>query len=181
MSKGQPANLAAIRFTALAEEFWEKGEERFRYAHLHPFLVILHTPADEPYQMQAHTVEATAGGLTKKRPTKDELSKKYVIPLSKSPRNSYLSQITLGRARNNDIIIRSSRISKIHCMFHRDEEGYLLEDMGSVNGTSINGTPGEKGKPVRLYDGDVIGIWRYVFEYVELDSLVDVLDTWPGE
>jgi hypothetical protein len=177
----RPPNIATRPLTELVEELQEKGEEVFRYAHLHPFLVLLQSPADEPYEPHVKTVDGGPDGPAGLKVSKEELAKEYAVLLTKSPRNSYEAKITVGRARNNDIVIRSSKISKIHSVFHKtDEGGYQIEDMGSVNGTAVNGKAIKKDQAVALADGDVISFWRYIFEFVELDSLVKILRKIPG-
>jgi hypothetical protein len=177
----RPPNIATRPLVELAEELQEKGEERFRYAHLHPFLVLLQSPADEPYEPQVKTVDGGPEGPAGLLVSKEELAKEYAVLLTKSPRNSYEARITVGRARNNDIVIRSSKISKIHSVFRKTEEGgYLIEDMGSVNGTAVNGTTIKKDQAVALSDGDVISFWRYIFEFVELETLLQMLHQVPG-
>ncbi len=172
----RPPNIATRPLEELVEELLEKGEERFRYAHLHPFLILLQSPADEPYGPQVKTVDGGPEGPAGLLVSKDQLAKDYAVALTKSPRNSYQEKITVGRARNNDIVIRSSKISKIHGIFTKtDGDGYIIEDIGSVNGTTVNGALIKKGEQIPMNDGDVVSFWRYVFEFVELDSLVKLL------
>jgi predicted Ser/Thr protein kinase len=45
---------------------------------------------------------------------------------------------TVGRAVNCDIIIRAGDVSKQHCQIRVDEEGVVVEDLGSANGTFVN-------------------------------------------
>jgi len=178
----RPPNIATRPLSELVEEFTEKGEERFRYNHLHPYLVLLQSPADEPYEPQVKTVDGGPEGPAGLLVSKDQLAKEYAVALTKSPRNSYQDKVTVGRARNNDIVVRSSKISKIHCMFTKVEEGgYTIEDMGSVNGTAVNGALIKKGEKIPMNDGDVVSFWRYIFEFIELDSLVKLLQAQIAE
>lgn len=63
-------------------------------------------------------------------------------------------RISLGRDARNDVAIRESVISGFHAAVVRDEHGaYWLEDLGSKNGTFLNGRPIARE---RLQDGDVI-------------------------
>jgi hypothetical protein len=181
MGKNELVNLTAIPFPELFEDYRAKGPEKFRYLHTHPFLVVLHSPDDEPYQLQVDTAESTADSLSAYTASREDLAKKHVVLLIKSSHDSDVARIKVGRARNSDITIRSSRISKLHCMFHIKKDGYLLEDMGSVNGTAVNSSVLKKGKPVKLKDGDIISIWRYAFEFIEADSFLEILERFPEE
>ncbi len=53
-------------------------------------------------------------------------------------------RLTLGRDRQNDIPIDDPLSSRIHVRLQRDGAGLALEDMGSTNGTFVNGTRVDK-------------------------------------
>lgn len=63
-----------------------------------------------------------------------------VIPIQKSDRNPFADTITIGRARNNDIVIEHSQVSKVHAyaMFVAgDDTSLMLKDANSMNGTWV--------------------------------------------
>jgi len=64
-------------------------------------------------------------------------------------------RLTIGRAPDCDIVILERQVSRYHVRIERDSEGYLLHDLGSKNGTLVNGEP-VHGQPYRLRDGDEI-------------------------
>jgi adenylate cyclase len=76
-----------------------------------------------------------------------------------SPRN------TLGRHPSNSIQLLDKIVSKEHCVIVQSGNEFILQDLGSLNGTFINGqkVEGERG----LRDGDEIalGSTRAVFHY----------------
>jgi pSer/pThr/pTyr-binding forkhead associated (FHA) protein len=47
--------------------------------------------------------------------------------------------LTIGRRRGNDIELPFADVSEQHARLTRDDRGWLLMDLGSANGTSLNG------------------------------------------
>jgi hypothetical protein len=84
MGASELVNLEAVRFTDLYKEYCGKGPEQFRYLHMHPFLVVLHSPDDKPYQLQVDTAESEADGLSAYTASREDLAKKHVVLLTKS-------------------------------------------------------------------------------------------------
>jgi hypothetical protein len=65
--------------------------------------------------------------------------------------------ITLGRAKDCEIILPERQVSRYHARVERDATGFILRDLGSKNGTFVNGDP-VRGQPYRLRDGDEIAL-----------------------
>lgn len=65
-------------------------------------------------------------------------------------------QLSIGREPDCDIVIPDRQVSRVHAMLNRTDDGYELEDLGSKNGTHVNGKP-VQGR-VRLQDGDLIQV-----------------------
>jgi len=68
--------------------------------------------------------------------------------------------ITLGRDITNDIVINDPEVSRHHGRLTRGGGGYTLEDLGSTNGTFVNGQRLTGARP--LSGGDVIGLGETV-------------------
>ena len=68
--------------------------------------------------------------------------------------------ITLGRDITNDIVINDPEVSRHHCRLTRGGGGYTLEDLGSTNGTFVNGQRLTGARP--LGGGDVVGLGETV-------------------
>lgn len=69
--------------------------------------------------------------------------------------------LTIGRSRSNSIVLDDMLVSRRHVVITADEEGLLLRDLGSRNGTFVNGRRVEQ---THLHEGDRIGIGASTFE-----------------
>jgi pSer/pThr/pTyr-binding forkhead associated (FHA) protein len=47
--------------------------------------------------------------------------------------------VVIGRGNECDVVIHDAKASRQHCKLSRRENGFLLEDLGSRNGTFVNG------------------------------------------
>ncbi|MGQ0612274.1 MAG: FHA domain-containing protein [Planctomycetaceae bacterium] len=63
--------------------------------------------------------------------------------------------VTIGRSPECGLPIEDTQASRRHCTVLRVESGYEMSDLGSTNGTTVNGQLVKKKK---LYHGDVIRI-----------------------
>lgn len=83
--------------------------------------------------------------------------------------------LAIGRHPDNDIPLKGDDVaSRFHCVVEPSTQGghqYVLRDLGSRNGTRLNG---QKISEVRLSPGDVIAVGRHTFA-------VEVLDEAPEE
>ena len=90
------------------------------------------------------------------------------FPLSK-PR------ITIGRARSSDVFLPDQWLSRHHAAIEQKLGSYYLLDLGSKNGTLLNGerVSGDR----RLRDGDIITLGEHVLAF----SLEDEIEERPPE
>jgi pSer/pThr/pTyr-binding forkhead associated (FHA) protein len=68
---------------------------------------------------------------------------------------------TMGRAPRADFVVDAALVSRVHCRFTLNDSNELeLEDLGSTNGTFVNG---KKVMRATLSDGDKLTIGRVHF------------------
>lgn len=104
-----------------------------------------------------------------------------IYPITKSGSNPWTDRVLVGRAANNDIVIRNDRISKLHAYFqyHGRETsrgGWRLYDARSANGTRIDGItvpPGEEGLEVR--GGQVVQFGTVATQLLDSGALYDAI------
>ncbi|MFN6481087.1 FHA domain-containing protein [Nostoc sp. DedQUE07] len=68
----------------------------------------------------------------------------------------------IGRSPDSDLILDSPDISRVHAKFFVKSGNYYFSDLGSRNGSIVNGKQAEKARPYSLSDGDIIRIADYV-------------------
>jgi pSer/pThr/pTyr-binding forkhead associated (FHA) protein len=79
--------------------------------------------------------------------------------------------VIVGRDDSCNVVIQNRQVSRYHARFIPLPKGVQLEDLGSKNGTHINGR--EVLEPVMLQDGDVIQIaFAQQFIYLSSDSTI---------
>ena len=74
-----------------------------------------------------------------------------------------LDPVTIGRHPDCDIRFDNQEVSRLHAEVRREDDGFVLVDLESMNGTKLNGT-GVKA-PARLSDGDTITILNYSIRF----------------
>jgi pSer/pThr/pTyr-binding forkhead associated (FHA) protein len=87
-----------------------------------------------------------------------------------------LSAITIGRDPLSDIVIDDPEVSRHHARLQRNEEGYSLQDMGSTNGTFVDGKR-LGGDAVDLKAGQVVMFGSNVTVIFQATSTTDPLAT----
>jgi len=76
-----------------------------------------------------------------------------------------LDSLSIGRSAGNDITLEDDWISAQHLRLRRQNGGWIAEDLGSTNGTRVNGQPLTGAAPVR--PGDVLDLGRVKLKVIE--------------
>lgn len=71
--------------------------------------------------------------------------------------------ITIGRALDNDVIIDSAEVSRHHARLEVHDGVYTVVDLGSTNGTAVNGRASER---TRLQHGDRLTLGTVALEFL---------------
>ncbi|MGH8582047.1 MAG: FHA domain-containing protein [Gammaproteobacteria bacterium] len=79
-------------------------------------------------------------------------------------------RMTIGRKPDNDVQIDNLAVSSKHALVITILDDSFLEDLGSTNGTYVNG---KLIKKHALKDGDVIGIGKHEVRYVNEHATAD--------
>ena len=71
------------------------------------------------------------------------------------------SRFTIGRDSGCDMVLPDPTVSRWHAGLRREPGGWLLDDLGSTNGTLLNGWRVRAWVPVR--DGDLVSFGAVTF------------------
>lgn len=83
----------------------------------------------------------------------------------------------IGRALENDLVVSDLQVSRHHAEFHATPDGrFEIRDLGSHNGTYVNGQPIAKGGSALLGPNDIVGVGHSTFRLVG-DRLEEFVDT----
>ncbi|MET7734540.1 FHA domain-containing protein [Streptomyces sp. NPDC005402] len=83
----------------------------------------------------------------------------------------------IGRALENDLVVSDLQVSRNHAEFHSMPDGRMeIRDLGSHNGTYVNGQPIPKGGSLLLGAADIVGVGHSTFRIVG-DRLEEFVDT----
>lgn len=74
---------------------------------------------------------------------------------------------TVGRAPRADFVVDAPLVSRLHCRLTLQDEGVLVEDLESTNGTFVNGQRVRKGL---LASGDTLRVGRMEFAVRHADA-----------
>jgi FHA domain-containing protein len=150
-------------------------QESFVAEWPHPFLVgeaaLYKSRHPSPLTFESGSTVTTDAETLARR---DQVGR-LVLPVRKT-HITFPSMITVGRTKNNDIVVSDVLISKFHAFFRLVDDHHELTDAGSQNGTRI----GEralvpKGPGVRVQSGDVIHFAQIRFRFLDAAACWDAL------
>ncbi len=78
---------------------------------------------------------------------------------------------TIGRSGENDVTIDDPNVSRRHARLSRADNGFVVEDLGSTNGTLLGGAPIDRE---RIDDGDELTFGQSIARFVRRNTA-------PGE
>jgi len=75
-----------------------------------------------------------------------------------------------------DVYFDDAKISKLHCVLYRLDHGWYVRDLGSTNGTRINGT---RVTESTVFDSDEIAFekYRYILRTADCEPLSQLKDS----
>ncbi|WP_437673482.1 FHA domain-containing protein [Sorangium sp. So ce131] len=129
-------------------------------------------PDSQPFAFR--TVAASPAAHRKPPPPPGPASDVFEIVKAKG--NPYPDQISVGRTRNCDVVLRHPSVSKLHAHFRQDaQQRLVLIDNGSQNGTRVNGKLLSENEPQEVAVGDVLQFGRLTTSLLDASRLFDLV------
>ena len=83
----------------------------------------------------------------------------------------------IGRALENELVVSDLQVSRLHAEFRAAPDGrFEIRDLGSHNGTYVNGQPLSKSGTALIGPNDIVGVGHSTFRLVG-DRLEEFVDT----
>ena len=132
--------------------------------------VVAPPTAPIPVQEDAEVTRIERATLEKRTPAPKTVARKKTLVGSLTPDDSpdavhplLDAEIVIGRAPGSGITISDGSVSSQHAKIRRTEEGFVLEDLKSRNGTFVNGE--RVDQPRLLLDGDLVRVGKIIMTF----------------
>jgi hypothetical protein len=162
--------MAAVDTAALAQDARNMGRDEFVARYRNLYLVIAENVDKLAIGFETAVVNDVGPTINPAGPDFE------LLEVSKAPGNPYPERISVGRARNCDLVMRAPSVSKLHAHFRLREGGKVdLLDLESQNGTRINGRELKPNEPEWVAPGDRLLFGAVSARVVDAYGLYDLL------
>lgn len=133
-----------------------------------PLRTVVITPADGFATSSDHTRDLDLERLRQMLECDDTTTiKAYLVIQGQRSFDIVQPTVRLGRALDNDVILEDPRVSRYHAQLRCRYGRYILQDLGSSGGTTVNGFPVQE---IVLRPGDIISLSGVDLIYAEDDT-----------
>jgi len=102
--------------------------------------------------------------------------RRAIFPLIKKPFSKYAANVyAIGRTNANDMVMADHTVSREHAIIRIDRGRYFVTDLGSTNGTVVNGRRLEREEELNIIGGDEISFGRYNYRFTHADKVYEIL------
>jgi pSer/pThr/pTyr-binding forkhead associated (FHA) protein len=123
-------------------------------------MITLEYQRDLSEVLESSTENNYTPNLSKVTPVASSDTYALVVEIGPNPRRIYTlknDNITIGRDLSNDIVIQDPEVSRWHLQLFRSPDGYSIKDMGSTNGSVLNGIRLTGSKALKVFDTVELG------------------------
>jgi hypothetical protein len=160
-----------------------RGLDRAAFAARHPYPFLVKRPLvasslseDDWEERIGYVTRHIEADAAREPDLLDELgpvaAEWLVAPVHKRPQNPYPERISVGRAKNCDVVLRFPSVSKLHGYFLLAVGRVAqLMDAGSANGTWRNDERLAPNRPVAVVAGDRLRLGALDLELLDAGAL----------
>ena len=80
---------------------------------------------------------------------------------------------SIGRTDDNDLVLKSDSVSRLHARIVFNDDRFVLEDLNSRHGVRVNDVPVAPDDPRRLSHGDIIRMPGHLILFCHVAPLSD--------
>ena len=124
----------------------ENSRDEFAAKHPKPFLILYidKTEADEAWSFKTTTISSKRINIARMLDEdgvslSKDAARYRVFPMVKTAGNPWPERISVGRAKDAGVRMVSGGVSRRHAIFELRESVWYVKDLGSSNGTYLNG------------------------------------------
>lgn len=99
----------------------------------------------------------------------------FVVPIRSRNPKVKTDRLSFGRAPICDVVLPFSPVSKHHGYFVQSPSGWLAVDVGSTNGTVVDGKPASEAQPVPLHSGATVQLGKLSARFLSAVAFVGML------
>jgi DNA-binding NtrC family response regulator len=81
-------------------------------------------------------------------------------------------EIAIGAMDDNDLVLRDDTVSRYHCRIVQEDSGYVLVDLRSTNGTTVNGV---RVREAFLHPGCTVAVGKQKLKFNASEERVEVV------
>jgi len=144
--------LATVLVVAVVAVVWKRRRRRRRPTPSPRKPAPVQVPRPSPVSLPRASLNDVAGAV---------LKQPYVLQEAVT---------RIGREPDNDLVIAETTVSAAHARIEYDGDCFVILDVGSSNGTCLNGDRLPVNEPRRLSGGDRITFDVYEFEFLREDE-----------
>jgi hypothetical protein len=144
-------------------------KDRFVASHVNSFLVL--DPRSTEDQGFAFQTAMHTGSIEDLEAPESMLE---IFELVKTLSNPFADRISIGRASNCDVVLNDASISKLHAHIRTTDE-FVVVDVGSRNGTFLNGDRIEANVAKALKIGDHVRFGTIGARIADAATVYDVI------
>jgi hypothetical protein len=148
--------------STLLPELDLRDEAAFVRAHPHPWLLREPTAWHPTHPL---------GGTLLVPPTEAAVSEGMAVAIALEPTVREAPEVTLGRSPSCDLEIDEGTISQLHLAFVHEGEEWKVRDVGSTNGSWLDGVRLEPNTPVPLKEGARLQAAQVLFTFASSSGL----------